>query len=238
MMDTPKEGSIFSLYDRCPRRTSMPVIWVTTRMAASTNGFTCLALIFTIAALLCRGLMNGLLGGREDALLCEGLHHKIAHTEGDRVQEHLLLPQGCDHHDPGVGVGGENLARGLQAVLDLHRDVHGHQIRLQLSVLCDSLSPVHRITHDLETVGRQRVLHDSAHEVRIVDDQNLFSHIYSPVLCTWGSLPSPLFQSVTNGDLRMYFPFSISSSMNWATVARETFRPDFLPKEPTWYCPG
>src|SRR5271157_931197 len=134
MMDTPKEGSIFSLYDRCPRRTSMPVIWVTTRMAASTNGFTCLALIFTMTALLRRGLVQGLLDGREDALPGEGLHDEVPHPEGDGVQEHLLLPEGRDHDDPRVGVRGQDFPCRLQAVLHLHGDVHRHEIRLQLGV--------------------------------------------------------------------------------------------------------
>jgi hypothetical protein len=103
----------------------------------------------------------------DDKVLGTGLH---------RLDDQRLLAKGAAHDDAGVGVLAGDLLQRLDAALERHDNIHGHQVRPQLMVPFNRLDTVDRLADYLKAGFDENVPEHVAHEQGIVRDQNPKPH--------------------------------------------------------------
>src|SRR3954463_4452410 len=119
-----------------------------------------------------RALRERLADGLDDARRLERLDDEVLRAELDGLEDLRLLAEGRAHDALRRRVGGDDLAEGGEAVLLGHRDVEGHQVRLQRLVLRDGLDAVARLADHLVAALGEGVADHLAHERGVIDDEN------------------------------------------------------------------
>src|SRR3954454_18503892 len=118
-----------------------------------------------------RGLGERLADGLDDTGRLERLDDEVLGAELDGLEDLGLLAEGRAHDDAGRRVGGDDLGEGGEAVLLRHRDVQGHQIRLELLEALDRLDAVARLADHLVAALGEGVADHLAHERGVIDDE-------------------------------------------------------------------
>jgi hypothetical protein len=117
---------------------------------------------------------HGVDGG--DQVLGPGaLQQEPGRAGAERSEDVLVVLERGHDQDAHVGVGGDDLARGGDAVEPGHADVHQHHVGLEPRHAPDRLAAVDGLPHHLDgRVARQDRPQPGAHEVVVVDQQDRY----------------------------------------------------------------